>query len=463
MAGGGGGGKKRDPTEASSFGGVLWTILLLGLCFCLVDMFYLFYAHHLTQIENDTAFGSNFPFGSVLAEQQTENNNNNNNNQQRQQQQDTTNKNHKERIVVADRKRSFNNKNSKHFKFSPALAVGKEEIIAILQDAVGVHELDDATVRRLPTWQSIVARYGTKPKIFGLDTCHTFQTTIPPEESFVAPAGAFNSGTNLLAELLIANCHLPARQKKYGSGSRGVRWQVNWGKHQPPKWRLEHDVTSDNKVPNQNILPVVTIRDPYLWMQSMCRHRYAAHWFHRPRHCPNLVANWMDLDFLEYAESGEYKEMSNYHHNDPWLIDNVMNTANFTADQVIIPLYVKYKSETTNHKSLAHLWNDWYNEYIQGDFPRLIVRFEDLLFFGKEVTEQACKCAGGELYPNFKHIGVSAKQGDIHGNKKTSLVEALIRYGHRQNVTMGMSKEDILYAKKAFDGELMKIFSYSHP
>jgi len=78
MAGGGGGGKKRDPTEASSFGGVLWTILLLGLCFCLVDMFYLFYAHHLTQIENGTAFGSNFPFGSVLAEQQTENNNNNN-------------------------------------------------------------------------------------------------------------------------------------------------------------------------------------------------------------------------------------------------------------------------------------------------------------------------------------------------------------------------------------------------
>jgi hypothetical protein len=423
---------KGDKTEFTSAGGLIWTILLLGLCFCLVDTFYLFYLHHFqdaAQLQADVS--------GIL-------------HQRKEQQQFKSD-------IQAYLQRRKNGLTTSH-----ALTVGKEQIISILKEA-GVNNLDDATIELLPTWQAVVDIYGSEPKVFGLETCATFQSTIPPAESFLAPAGAFNSGTNLLAELLVANCHLPARQRKYGMKNMGVRWQVNWGKHQSPKWRLNHDVTEDNVVPNENILPVVTIRDPYLWMQSMCRHRYAAHWFHPPGHCPNLVANEVDYEFLKYAESGAYTDMEEYHHKDAWLMDNVLNMANFTSDQAIVPLYVKYNRETTNHLSLAHLWSDWYHEYTNGDFPKLIIRFEDLLFFGKEVTEKACKCAGGEMYPRFRHIGNSAKKGTIHGDDKTSLVDALIRYGQRQNVTRGMTTDDIEYAKTAFADDLMKFFAYKHP
>ena len=37
-------------------------------------------------------------------------------------------------------------------------------------------------------------------------------------------------GTNLLATLLVQNCHLPEREAKHGEQSRGMRWQVPWGK-----------------------------------------------------------------------------------------------------------------------------------------------------------------------------------------------------------------------------------------
>lgn len=40
--------------------------------------------------------------------------------------------------------------------------------------------------------------------------------------------GTFNSGTNLMAELLIHNCHMQKRMDRFGHKNRGVRWQVPW-------------------------------------------------------------------------------------------------------------------------------------------------------------------------------------------------------------------------------------------
>jgi hypothetical protein len=43
--------------------------------------------------------------------------------------------------------------------------------------------------------------------------------------------------------------------------------------------------------------------------------------------------------------------------------------------------------------------------------PRVFLnRYEDLLFYGKEVTEAACQCFGGKINRRgFRHIGESAK------------------------------------------------------
>jgi hypothetical protein len=54
----------------------------------------------------------------------------------------------------------------------------------------------------------------------------------------------------------------------------------------------------------------------------------------------------------------------------------------------LVPVSVKYEHNLRHkHKSLAHFWSEWYGEYMDADFPRIMVRFEDLLFYGKEVTE----------------------------------------------------------------------------
>ena len=45
---------------------------------------------------------------------------------------------------------------------------------------------------------------------------------------------------------------------------------VPWGKHTPPgdnEYRLQHKSLKDGNVDANMILPAVTVRDPYYWMQ----------------------------------------------------------------------------------------------------------------------------------------------------------------------------------------------------
>jgi hypothetical protein len=130
--------------------------------------------------------------------------------------------------------------------------------------------VDPDTAARLPTAEAVAALYGRDPVVLGLESCERFQATGDPADHFVSTAGTFNTGTNLMAELLIANCVLPARQQKYGT--RGVRWQVVWGKHTPvddEQFRQSHRTYDDGNVQADAMFPAVMIRDPFKWMQSV--------------------------------------------------------------------------------------------------------------------------------------------------------------------------------------------------
>jgi hypothetical protein len=114
------------------------------------------------------------------------------------------------------------------------------------------------------------------------------------------------------------------------------------------------------------------------------------------------------------------------------------------------------------------MWNDWYNEYIHvADFPRVIVRYEDLIFHPHEVVRTVCECAGGELNRHkFRIIEESAKRGvGAHGDfsQRTGYVDALIKYGDKKTRIQEMSDLDLDYAKKNLDPELMGFFGYQHP
>jgi hypothetical protein len=158
-----------------------------------------------------------------------------------------------------------------------------DPIRQLLVEALGNEKqqtLDAETMQRLPTVQDVISLYGSTPVVLGLETCEQFQyhnTIMDAAEHLVAVAGSFNTGTNLLAELLIANCFVPARQQKYGT--HGVRWQVLWGKHTPvddETFRQSHRTYKNDTGPNKEppifadaMFPAVTIRDPFKWMQSV--------------------------------------------------------------------------------------------------------------------------------------------------------------------------------------------------
>ena len=328
----------------------------------------------------------------------------------------------------------------------------KGPLLQLLIDAGMTHEYAHSVASQLPTWQQVIARFGREPRIIGLDTCEAYNRAIPRGRRMLAAAGTFNTGTNLLAQLLQHNCIIDDRKES-------MQWQVNWGKHQSPKFRLNHSVHSN--LVNAEMMPVVMVRDPYNWMQSMCKTRYSAHWFHVvPDHCPNFIPNEVERDWYDtpaYFVRKHYK-------NDPWKVDNVLDKAGFSLHATVIPVRVRYKATNVYHKSLVHMWKDWNQDYYEATFPRLMIRLEDLVYHPRVVLEEVCHCVEGTLSPNLTLPEESAIKGgdNIHGTNRTSLVQAMYKHVHA-NQTRGMTYEDIQFARKQLDDSVMTIFGYVHP
>jgi hypothetical protein len=108
----------------------------------------------------------------------------------------------------------------------------------------------------------------------------------------------------------------------------------------------------------------------------MCKHAYGVKWAHNETlaklvglaggHCPSLVPTAQDrIDFAdELAASNS------------------------------VPVTVPYPETTATFDSMVHFWSTWYNEYLQADYPRLMVRFEDLIFHQRQLISTICECVG---------------------------------------------------------------------
>jgi hypothetical protein len=93
----------------------------------------------------------------------------------------------------------------------------------------------------------------------------------------------------------------------------------------------------------RHVLPVVVIRHPLAWLQSMCAHSYAASWKHDKLHCPNFVPN-NDVDIPKFG-----KTVTSF------------------------PVTVKFdETDHVTFDSLIHLWNEWYRQYLDVDYPILV-------------------------------------------------------------------------------------------
>jgi hypothetical protein len=340
---------------------------------------------------------------------------------------------------------------------------GKERLWSILQTR-NVTEVDAAYWASVPTWDEIISNLYPKshdlntsgPIIYGLETCQAFQkaTASNPSSRRIAPAGIFNTGTNYLSVLLEYNCQNPHRVKKFNNNPKrghGNEWEVLWGKHTPAHYRGQYYKSPKHNYEVHELLPVVLIRNPFGWMKSMCRNSYSASWDGKGdvSSCPMLKndKSWNEVD-------------------------------------------VKFGPGSTRHKSLAHMWNDWYGEYFYSNysmnstidvaynrtdstapFPRLMIRFEDIIFFPYEVTQQICECAGGVIghrpddkdvaNNTFHYVVRSAKTGGGHGpaSLRNGLIDSWVKYG-RGNPRIEYTEETAAVANAVLDELMMKTFGY---
>ena len=104
----------------------------------------------------------------------------------------------------------------------------RRQVFNIFKEA-GINLTDDMKAG-LPTLSQVHTVVGKQPYIVGLDSCQSFREKVPDMERLLGPTGTFNTGTNLLYELLKENCVNPKIWAKYWSDSYGVLWQVPWGK-----------------------------------------------------------------------------------------------------------------------------------------------------------------------------------------------------------------------------------------
>ena len=197
------------------------------------------------------------------------------------------------------------------------------------------------------------------------------------------------------------------------------------------------------QVPHNDVLPIVMIKDPITWMSSLCRHPYSARWRHY-KICPNLVPN----EFDKGRKPGE----------------GTMGVIVRFATQHIgdEPLPDKNNKTFVNYDSILDFWNVWYKQYLDADFPRLMIRFEDLLFHAEETVSQVCECGGGTINPKFRYVEDSAKgQKGPHAGS-AGFMASLVTYGNR---TLRMeeiltTKWDVEYFRNHVDKELLDLFSY---
>ena len=294
--------------------------------------------------------------------------------------------------------------------------------------------------QKIPSVEKYTNIYGSKP-IVQLDegTCEKFKGKVKEGDRFIAPAGMFNTGTNLLEDLLTENCEFKiseaTKSKTVFVLDRAVKAQVPWGKHSPVSWRFKHVAKRFQGAIQENFFPVLMIKDPLTFMDSICRHRYEAFWREIPGHCPNLVP----INEKERKMIWPRKSFN------------------------VSIAYSKKNHNYTHHKSLAHLYNDYYGEWLKADFPKAVIRFEDLIFHTEYVVEKVCLCAGGKMFDRpFQYIKSSAKTGLGHKGSN-GFLDSVLKYGNVSRRSESFSKLDLDFAKATLYSDILEAFNYTIP
>jgi hypothetical protein len=150
------------------------------------------------------------------------------------------------------------------------------------------------------------------------------------------------------------------------------------------------------------------------------------------RHCPNLVPNDYDRK--------RFKRLRNRTSVIVWMDKNPKMGPSWP--------------------SLAHFWNDWYESYLNVDYPHLLIRFEDTLYHPKEVLKQVCQCGGAQLIDHQQHSYLVDEAKWNHKHSQNNMISAMIKYGTDHRRYNNMTEDDLQFARSSLNRDLMTAFHY---
>jgi len=396
-----------------------------------------------------------------------------------------------------------NNNNNNSSSSSNNVQRGEKQWILHQLHEAGVERLDPNVVAQLPADAQIQHLYYSSsstsstlghPIVRGMNTCAAYRQRVPREQRYVGAAGLFNSGTTALSIYLQHNLvrRLPiwsqlSNQQKARATMTDFEYQVPWGKHR--LFRFHDDITYRRKdwpvdiLDPNHVLPIVIVRDPLFWMQSMCDSPYTLQWEPQPA-------------------KGEYHKINN---QCPHILRNPSSNTN-TTGPTTIPVSLPTQGKA-HFASLAHLWKAWYQEYLvlpqssvhQEDpkkplassppppLQRLVIRVEELLFHPRAVMERIEQCVlGNETEPEtngstatrhhqqqqqqqqenddrFVYLVGRSKWSQEYRKPQSSMISAMIKYGGgtmaRHNRVAHWRPEEVDYLNKLL-GDMMDELGY---
>jgi len=114
--------------------------------------------------------------------------------------------------------------------------------------------------------------------------------------------------------------------------------------------------------------------------------------------------------------------------------------------------------QSFQYASLADMWSEWNGGYLEVDYPRLMIRFEDTIFHAEEVMRKVSQCVGIPMRNTYQYY---LKEAKSHGNS-VNFLTAMSRYGTDVGRIDNLTIQDLMYARTALDSELMEILHYQY-
>jgi hypothetical protein len=321
--------------------------------------------------------------------------------------------------------------------------------IVIKDDTTRTKIRMDELCRRLPTWNSVTELYGREPIIVGMDTCEMYRSQVHSTNT-IAIGGLPNTGTNSINWNELFESYKERIGHELDFNTPNIK-EFSWANQTIHVRRID-------PITGESLLPIILVRDPYQWMATTCDNHTDIRLMSEMGQisCPNL---------MHLASTG-----------------NGSTTTNARQIRTTLPNGTMVHDP---YSSLSDLLSRWNNHFLQADWPRLMIRYEDLLFHTGHVLDKIMECLSGQhASPNTQYQQKESVTSSLPSTTSSSFlrrpsgniwrpdedieidndfVEALVRNGKHTHRTLPVNEHDSEYLWSALNRNLIQVFHYEQP